>query len=199
MRILDFPHVGERVSQIGQTLWGQDTGPTQSWLAEQLHSLKHTGPEALLSELKLLQQQHPHIEIIPKNMAYLEKRTDHMQYPVYRQQELPIGSGAMESGNKVVVEARLKGAGMHWAIPHVNPMLTLRNILCSDRWEEAWSQLTAVLRQQETQRRKALYLRRKALAYQEPVQVPSLQTAALPHSENWLQFLTLNPRRLSRW
>jgi hypothetical protein len=181
VRILDFPHAGERVSQIGQTLWGLDTDPTQSWLAEQLHSLKHTGPEALLSELKLLQQQHPNIEIIPKNLAYLEKRTDHMQYPVYRQQELPIGSGAMESGNKVVVEARLKGAGMHWAIPHVNPMLALRNILCSDRWEEAWSQLTAVLRQQETQRRKALHLKRKALAYQEPVQEPSIQTATLPH------------------
>jgi hypothetical protein len=182
VRILDFPHAGERVSQIGQTLWGQDTDPTQTWLAEQLHSLKHTGPEALLSELKLLEQQHPNIEIIPKNLAYLEKRTDHMQYPVYRQQELPIGSGAMESGNKVVVEARLKGAGMHWAIPHVNPMLALRNMLCSDRWEEAWPQLTAVLRQQETQRRKALHLKRKLLAYQEPVQEPSAQTAALPQS-----------------
>jgi hypothetical protein len=182
VRILDFPHAGERVSQIGQTLWGQDTDPTQTWLAEQLHSLKHTGPETLLSELKLLEQQHPNNEIIPKNLAYLEKRTDHMQYPVYRQQELPIGSGAMESGNKVVVEARLKGAGMHWAIPHVNPMLALRNMLCSDRWEEAWPQLTAVLRQQETQRRKALHLKRKMLAYQEPVQEPSAQTAALPQS-----------------
>jgi hypothetical protein len=182
VRILDFPHAGERVSQIGQTLWGQDTDPTQTWLAEQLHSLKHTGPETLLSELKLLEQQHPNNEIIPKNLAYLEKRTDHMQYPVYRQQELPIGSGAMESGNKVVVEARLKGAGMHWAIPHVNPMLALRNMLCSDRWEEAWPQLTAVLRQQETQRRKALHLKRKMLAYQEPVQEPSAQAAALPQS-----------------
>ena len=182
VRILDFPHAGERVSQIGQTLWGQDTDPTKTWLAEQLHSLKHTGPEALLSELKLLEQQHPNVEITHKNLAYLEKRTNHMQYPHYRQQELPIGSGAMESGNKDVVEARLKGAGMHWAIPHVNPILALRNKLCSDRWEEAWPQLSAVLCQQETQRRKALHQKRKAAAHQEPVQELSGLNASLPLS-----------------
>jgi hypothetical protein len=32
-----------------------------------------------------------------------------------------------------VVEARLKGSGMHWAEGHVNPMLALRNVICSDR------------------------------------------------------------------
>jgi len=168
IRILDFPHAGERVSQVGQALWGQDTEPTRSWLAEQLHRLKHSGPEALLSELRLLAQQHSQVEIIPKNLAYLEKRADHLQYPAYRAQELPIGSGAMESGNKVVVEARLKGAGMHWAVSHVNPMLALRNILCSDRWEEAWPQIACGLRQEELGRRKALHEKRKTAAQMPP-------------------------------
>lgn len=179
VRILDFPHAGERVSPIGQAIWGHDTDATQTWLTEQLHSLKHTGPEALFSELHSLEQQYPHLEIIPKNLAYLEKRTPHMQYPLYRQQELPLGSGAMESGNKVVIEARLKGAGMHWAIPHVNPMAALRNILCSDRWEEAWLQLSPVLRQQETQRRKTLHQMRRAVTPQELAQEPAVQTVDL--------------------
>lgn len=179
-RILDFPHAGERVSQIGQTLWEQNTDPTKAWLAEQLHSLKHAGPEALFSELKRVEQEQPNVEIIPKNVAYLEKRTNHMQYPYYRQQELPIGSGAMESGNKVVVEARLKGAGMHWAVPHVNPMLALRNNLCSDRWEEAWLQISAVLRKQEIQRRKALHQKRKAFTYLDTLQELGVQPPSLP-------------------
>lgn len=180
VRILDFPHAGQRVSQVGQALWGQDTDPTKAWLAEQLHTLKHTGPEDLLAELKLLAQQHPNVEILPKNLAYLEKRADHMQYPNFRQQELPIGSGAMESGNKVVVEARLKGAGMHWAVPHVNPMLALRNILCSDRWDEAWPQIIGVLRQQQAQRRKALHQKRKADACLAPAQETATQTLLMP-------------------
>jgi len=64
-----------------------------------------------------------------------------MQYPVCLAQGWPIGSGAVESGNKIVVEARLKGAGMHWAHNNVNPMVALPNALCSDCWAEARAQI----------------------------------------------------------
>ena len=76
-----------------------------------------------------------------------------MQYPTFLAAGWPIGDGAVESGNKLVVEARLKGSGMHWARPHVDPMLALRNIVCSDRWDEAWPQIVRTLRQQAQQRR----------------------------------------------
>ena len=69
-----------------------------------------------------------------------------MQYPAYRAQGLPIGSGPVESANKRVVEARLKGAGMHWERRHVDPMLALRNAVCNDRWAEAWEQIARGLR-----------------------------------------------------
>jgi hypothetical protein len=49
----------------------------------------------------------------------------------------------VESANKLVVEARLKGAGMHWAQASVNPLLALRNAVCNDRWAEAWQQSAA--------------------------------------------------------
>lgn len=100
-----------------------------------------------------------------------------MHYPEYRSQGLPIGSGAMESGNKVVVEARLKGAGVHWAEKHINPMLTLRNILCSDRWDEAWPQITSILRNNETQHRKALHQKHKKDA--QPEVVPEVITQSV--------------------
>ena len=62
----------------------------------------------------------------------------------------------MESANRVrvVVEARLKGTGMRWAEEHVYPMLVLRNIVCSDRWDEAWPQIATRLRQQAAQGRR---------------------------------------------
>lgn len=63
-----------------------------------------------------------------------------MQYPQIRQQGWPIGSGMVESANKNIVEARLKGTGMHWERKHVNPMLALRNAVCNDRWQEMWQQ-----------------------------------------------------------
>ncbi len=92
---------------------------------------------------------------MPEALAYLEKRQSQMQYPTFQAQGWPIGSGATESGNKVVVEARLKGAGMHWARPHVDPLLALRNIVCNDRWDETWPQIVAHLRRQEAAQRAA--------------------------------------------
>jgi hypothetical protein len=62
-----------------------------------------------------------------------------MQYPEYQAQQWPIGSGVVESANKLVVEARLKGAGMHWSRASVNPMLALRNAVCNDQWDKVWS------------------------------------------------------------
>ena len=43
--------------------------------------------------------------------------------PGYQELGWPIGSGSVESANKGVVQARLKGAGMRWERSHVNPML----------------------------------------------------------------------------
>ena len=75
---------------------------------------------------------------VGKKLQYLSTRTAQMQYPTYQAAGWPIGSGMVESANKLVVEARLKGAGMHWKPEHVNPMLLLRNAVCNDRWEETW-------------------------------------------------------------
>ncbi len=71
----------------------------------------------------------------------MEKRQDQLRYAVFQQQGYPIGSGIVESANKVMVAARLKGAGMQWTPEHVAPMLALRTVACAGRWDEAWSQL----------------------------------------------------------
>jgi hypothetical protein len=59
-----------------------------------------------------------------------------------------VGCGIVESGNKVVMQARLKGAGMHWATSHVNPMLALRTAACNNRWDEAQQQIRTSRREQ---------------------------------------------------
>lgn len=48
-----------------------------------------------------------------------------LAYARFQARGYPIGSGSVESANTVVMEMRLKGAGMHWARPHVNPWVAL--------------------------------------------------------------------------
>jgi len=158
-RILDFAHAAEHLNQIGEYVHGEHTPESQAWLKERLHRLKHEGPDQLLIQFEKLQRKHPTAEAISSNLAYLKKRKAQMQYPLFQAQGWPIGSGMVESGNKLVVQVRLKGAGMHWAEEHVNPMLALRNILCSGRWREDWPKIEARLRQQTHQRRRLVHRR----------------------------------------
>jgi hypothetical protein len=59
----------------------------------------------------------------------------------------------VESANKLLVQARLKGAGMHWERSHVNPMLALRTIVCNDRWIEHWTPLAQRQRKDRVHRK----------------------------------------------
>lgn len=194
VRILDFPHAGEHLAQIGQAVFGEGTAATDTWFAQQLHRLKHDGPAAVLAEVRQLAEAHADCPEVIEPVAYLEKREAHMQYPAFQAAGWPIGDGAVESGNKLVVEARLKGSGMHWARPHVDPLLALRNLACNDRWEEGWPQIVGELRRQTRQRRHEQRQKRRARCeantvslrptYPQPTAPQSLATKAAPTAAN---------------
>jgi hypothetical protein len=159
VRILDFPHAAQRICQIGEAVLGAEHASLQAWQTRQLHHLKHHGPHEVLKSLRTFAAAHLSVPLIAENLAYLEKRQAQMQYPSFQVQAWPIGSGMVESANKLVVEARLKGAGMHWARANVNPMLSLRNAVCNNRWAEAWAvssaQIGRIGRQQAVQLNKS--------------------------------------------
>ena len=92
-----------------------------------------------------------------------------------------MGSGSVESANKLVVERRLKGTGMHWARAQVNPMVALRTIACNDRWQEAWRQSAAHVRQEGWQRRVHRQTDKQPSSTPRPVPcLPLPQPVALP-------------------
>jgi hypothetical protein len=184
LRVLDFPHAAERISQIGDVVLGEGREATAEWRTNQLHDLKHAGAAALLPELRAFAADQLSVPLVTENLTYLEKRVEQMQYPTFLSQGWPIGSGIAESANKLVVEARLKGAGMHWARPSVNPMLALRNAVCNDRWDEAWQQSTKQIRQVGLVRRpvQPKYVASPAPAVQAPAPVtpPAREPAPEP-------------------
>ena len=108
----------------------------------------------MLNHLSWLAARYPN-PTIQEKLTYLQKREAHMQYPTYQEAGWPIGSGSVESANKVVVEARLKGAGMRWGRHNVNPMLVLRNAVCNRRWHETWTTAVAQRRALRTSQRQA--------------------------------------------
>jgi hypothetical protein len=85
-----------------------------------------------------------------------------------------------------VVEARLKGAGMHWERCHINSMLALRIIVCSNRWSEEWLLIAGQLRRQARQQRKDHREQRrlaKAPLLPQASARPSMEVRAEPSGE----------------
>ena len=119
------------------------------WLARQAHELKYGAVTQVLQEIERLmvplQRYEKAIETLNKSLNYLKARQSMMTYALFRSQGYPIGSGCIESANKLVVENRMKGAGMSWAEENVNPMLALRNMACSNRWDSSWKQIRQYL------------------------------------------------------
>lgn len=152
-RILDFPHAAQRICQIGEAVLGVDHASLRAWQTRQLHQLKHHSPRGVLDRVRSFAAAQLSEEVVAENLAYLEKREAQMQYATFLSEGWPIGSGIVESANKVVVEARLKGAGMHWSRASVNPLLALRNAVCNDRWAEAWQQSVAQIERFGVKRR----------------------------------------------
>ncbi len=149
VRVLDFPHAAEHLNLLIEAL--QQAGVTlpPDAFDRSLHILKHRGPGLLLRWYDRLPAAFKQLEAVQKQIQYFRKRVSLMLYPQYQRDGWPIGSGMVESANKLVVQARLKGAGMHWAKSHVNPMLALRTAVCSERWLEAWQDSIA---EQQAQR-----------------------------------------------
>ncbi|MGH2387920.1 MAG: ISKra4 family transposase [Chloroflexota bacterium] len=166
VRILDFPHAAEYLTKAAQASLGAQPLLLHTWLAEQTHALKHQTPEPVLAALRLLPTEAAPdpgaaADARDETLGYLEARLDQLQYAEFRRRGLPIGSGAMESACKLVVEARLKGSGMHWEPGNVSPMVALRTVLCSKRWAEAWPTIQQELRRRAYQQRRTRCQRRR--------------------------------------
>jgi hypothetical protein len=113
VRILDFSHAGEHLAAVRQASLGEGSQEAESWLQAQQPELKHGGRVKVLAEVQRLVAAQPESTALTTPLAYREKRTAPMQSPTFLAAGWPIGEGAVESGTKLVVEARLKGSGMH--------------------------------------------------------------------------------------
>jgi hypothetical protein len=88
-------------------------------------------------ELRCLGEKHGVLESMAEDLGYLEKHEDHghMDYARFQRRGLPIGSGAVESAIRRVINLRIKGPGVLWREENAEGMVLLRAAALSGRWE----------------------------------------------------------------
>jgi hypothetical protein len=177
VRILDFPHAAGYLSQAAQAAFGAGSREAAVWLDTWLPTLKRGTPEEVLEAIRALPAPTPEARQTRASvLGYLRHRLPLIRYADFQRAGYPLGSGMVESGNKLVVEVRMKGAGMHWARTNVTPMLALRGILCSGRWDAAWLGIWQELGRQTAERRRQGRLRRQAARVEREAQAVADET-----------------------
>jgi hypothetical protein len=124
LQILDFYHLCENVHTFAKHLHNMDESKYRPWADDICKSLKKSQSQKVLKELLPWKEKKPG-NCKVNLYGYLENNLDSIDYAKYIKMGYFIGSGAVESGNKIILQRRLKQAGMRWNKESAQSLLTL--------------------------------------------------------------------------
>jgi hypothetical protein len=131
-QILDLYHLKENIYTYAKRKFGQNEKKYVPWAESIIDKMEKGQAADVLNQL-------PSEETLPAGVVnlrtYIANNIDKVNYPEYREKGYFVGSGAIESANKVVVQRRLKQAGMRWSVPGAQALLTLRAKVESGLWD----------------------------------------------------------------
>jgi hypothetical protein len=136
-RVLDFCHAAHHISLALEAV-GLLAEERQRLYRKLKGWLRRGCPALVVDELERLGEAAGWPESLNQPLEYLCKHmiAGHMDYASYRRRGLPMGSGAVESAIRRVVNLRLKGPGLMWLEENAEAALVLRAAAITGRWEE---------------------------------------------------------------
>jgi hypothetical protein len=138
--LLDFYHVSEYLSAAAVRCAKEP----QVWLQQQQTALKENRTTEVLAALApYCEAAHvPDAEApVRVCLRYLNNHLEYLDYAGALAQDLPIGSGEVESSHRHVIQARLKLAGAWWRAENAEKMLALRTQRANQEWDTYWQRL----------------------------------------------------------
>lgn len=135
--LIDFYHVSEYLARAAEAISQQP----QKWRRRQQERLKSNRVGKVLDELRAHLEEEEGQAPVRACWRYLSNRLSNLDYKGALEAGLPIGSGEIESGNRSVIQARLKRSGAWWKEENAEDMLALRTLRASGQWESYWNDL----------------------------------------------------------
>jgi len=141
-RVLDWCHALHNVSLALEAL-GLTEVERRRWYSKLRRWLRRGWPGLVIQELEKQGTARGWPAALTQPLGYLTKHLEagHLAYGQFRRQGLPLGSGAVESAIRRVINLRLKGPGLMWLADNAEGALVLRAAAVTGRWEEllAWA------------------------------------------------------------
>lgn len=135
--LVDFYHLCEYLSAAANAI----PDSSKEWLEEQKINMKAGQSQLVLQALaKHVESQNIADEDAPvrKCYRYINNRHGQFEYKKAIENDLPIGSGEIESGHRYIIQKRLKLPGAWWKTENANNMLSLRTLRANRRWQGYW-------------------------------------------------------------
>lgn len=131
---LDFYHAAQHVWTVARAVFGEGSAEASAWASARISELREQGGGPVQAALfGLTAPTLAAAEVLRTERGYFTTNRERMAYPELRARGLLIGSGAVESSAKHVVQARMKLPGQRWSEAGGRAMLTLRARLASGR------------------------------------------------------------------
>jgi hypothetical protein len=180
VEIVDYYHACEHVGTVASAVFSHSPRRRQAWLVPLRRRLRDQGAGAVLRALaKLRPQTAVAVEEVRNAQAYFTTHAARMAYPTFAARQFPIGSGAIESTCRHLVQLRAVQAGMRWRPDHLQGVLSLRALQRSGGWAAFWASLP--LWRSRTQRHAArVAAPAPTVVAAQPSAVPVTGTTALP-------------------
>ena len=134
-QIFDFYHLCENVYKFAKHAFKMEVSKYTPWAKMATDLLRKSKTDEVIAILDGFADNV--LESAPVNLRrYIESNIGNIDYASYISKGYFIGSGAIESGNKTVLQNRLKQAGMRWNVATAQNILTLRAKRESQRWQK---------------------------------------------------------------
>lgn len=131
---VDFYHAAEHVWAVARAVYGADAEEARVGATVCIRAMRQAGAAPVRAALAALQPETADAAaVVRTERAYFATNADRMDYPALTTQGLPIGSGAVESSAKHVVQHRMKRPGQRWSDRGARAMLALRTRAASAR------------------------------------------------------------------
>jgi len=134
-RILDYWHAAERMWKFVKLLYSSKK-KQEEWMNKQEALLWEDDIEQVILNIEQLSiRKLKAKEEQQKLQTYLTNNKDKMKYKTYKENGWLIGSGAIESAHRTVIQKRLKLSGQRWTIVGAQQILNLRVVHKNDNWQ----------------------------------------------------------------
>jgi len=132
---LDYTHAKQNLNQIAEMIPRSLSRHRQEVFEYWKDLLWHGEFDELRSTIEeLFRSPEKRKQALKKFDNYFAGNQDRMNYSIFKEHNLPTGSGAVESAIRRVINLRLKGAGIFWTEEMAEVMLFLRSQLLCGRW-----------------------------------------------------------------